>query len=201
MKSPIPHKHQIAAVALAALVVSLPAFAQAEPVTFFVPFGGAGNLSVFDPAAGSGGWVGSIEQTAPPVVANPLSLVAVVLFSLNSAAQTLSGTFEFTNSADLGSTLFGQVSGSFVAGDILNVGGQFSIDYTILGGTGLFANASGFGLSFVDYDPQQTFNNYGEAGLLNFSIPGAVPEPATWMLGAAGLVLLAASRRKARSLN
>jgi PEP-CTERM motif len=205
MNTPLLQKHQraaaAAAAAAAALVMCMPAFAQAEPVTFFVPFGGAGNVSVFDPSAGSGGWAGSIEQTAPPVVANPLSLVSVVLFNLNITAQTLAGTFEFTNSADLGSTLFGQLTGSFVAADILNVGGQFTIDYTILGGTGMFANATGFGLSFVDYDPQQSFNNYGEAGLLNFSVPGAVPEPATWLLGATGLLLLAASRRKARSLN
>jgi hypothetical protein len=175
--------------------VAVPLLAQAEPVSFFVPFNGAGNVAVFDPSVVTGGWVGSVDQTAPPVVASPLSLVSVVLFNLNSTAQTLTGTFEFTNSADLSSTLFGSLAGSFGVADILSQGGQFSIDYTITGGTGLYANASGFGLSFVDFDPRQTFNNYGEAGLLNFSIPAAVPEPATWLLGALGLTLLAASRR------
>jgi hypothetical protein len=188
--------------------VSAPVLAQADPVTYFVPFNGAGNVSVFDPSVATGGWVGSLEQTAPPVVASPLSLVSVVLFNLNSAAQTVTGTFEFTNSADLSATLFGYLTGSFAVADILNQGGQFSIDYTITGGTGAFANATGFGLSFVDFDPRQTFNNYGEAGLLNFSI-AAVPEPATWLLGALGLMVLAvsrrtptgASRRSAQSLN
>jgi PEP-CTERM motif len=179
--------------------VSAPVLAQADPVTYFVPFNGAGNVSVFDPSVATGGWVGSLEQTAPPVVASPLSLVSVVLFNLNSAAQTVTGTFEFTNSADLSATLFGYLTGSFAVADILNQGGQFSIDYTITGGTGAFANATGFGLSFVDF---------GEAGLLNFSI-AAVPEPATWLLGALGLMVLAvsrrtptgASRRSAQSLN
>jgi hypothetical protein len=191
-----PFFNTVRCFALAASM-SAPLWAQAETVTYFVPFNGAGNVSVFDPTVATGGWVGSLEQTAPPVVANPQSWVSVVLFSLNSAAQTLTGTFEFTNSADLSATLFGNLTGSFGVSDILNQGGQFSIDYTITGGTGAFANATGFGLSFVDFDPRQTFNNYMEAGLLNFSIT-AVPEPATWMLGALGLMFLAASRPACR---
>jgi hypothetical protein len=177
----------------AALAIGLPLAAHAEPTPLFVPFNGAGNVSVF--SATSGGWVGSLDQTAPPVVSDPLSLVSVVLFQLNAATQTLTGTFEFTRASDLGATLFGELTGSYVVADILNAGGQFSIDYNVVGGTGAFAGVTGFGLSFVDFNPAGVFNNYAEAGLLTLNVPQAVPEPATWLLVAMGLVLTATKRR------
>jgi hypothetical protein len=152
----------------------------------FVPYDGAGNVLVIDAAAGTGAWTGSIDQSPFPAVPSPLSLVSVVFFQLDAALQTLSGSFEFTNAADLASTLFGDITGSYFDADILLNGGQFSIDYTILGGTGAFAGATGYGLSFVDFDPAGSFNNYAEAGQLVIT----VPEPAT--LALAGLALLAA---------
>lgn len=173
--------------------LALPFAASADPVPLFVPFSGQGNVSVFDATAGSGGWVGSIDQTPDVGVPMPLSLVSVVLFTLNAASHTLSGTFEF-NTTDLLSSLYGQVTGTYVDADILNSGGQFSVDYQILGGTGNFFRASGFGLSFVDFNPAGVFNNYAEAGLLAIT----VPEPGTAVL--AGLALMAALglRRNAR---
>ena len=168
----------------------------AMPVQHFVSYTGQGNLSVFDAAAGTGGWVGSIDEVPDPSIANPLSLVSVVLFTLDRAAQTLMGTFEFTTT-DLLSTLFGNLTGSVLDPDILTNGGQFSLDYQINGGTGQFAGANGFGLAFLDYNPAGTFNNYTESGLLVFT----VPSPATSVLALAGLLALAASRRKARPLN
>jgi hypothetical protein len=175
--------------AVAALV--LPLAVHADPVPLFVPFEGAGNISVFDAAAGSGGWTGIIEQTAFPTVPTPLSLVSVVLFQLDASTQTLSGSFEFTTT-DLVSTLFGTLTGSYLELDILTVGGQFSLDYLIAGGSGAFASASGYGLSFVDFDPAGSFNNYAEAGLLVFS----VAEPGTLMLVLGGLGAVGLRRRR-----
>jgi len=169
---------------LLALCAWLPLAAQAAPEPYFVPYEGAGNLVVFDPVTGSGGWVGSIDQVAPPVVAQPLSLVSVVLFNFDALSQRLSGSFEFTTT-DLGSTLFGTLSGSSFDADILGSGGQFDIDYLIKGGTGLFADAKGFGLAFLNYDPAGSFDNYGESGLLSFS----VPEPASGALVLLALLL------------
>ena len=185
---------------LAACAFALPLAAAADPVSFFVPFNGSGNVSVFDAAAGSGGWVGSLQQTPPPDVPEPLSLVSVVLFQIDAATQTLSGTFEFTSAADLASTLYGTLTGSYADTDILASGGQFAIDYAITGGSGSFLGASGFGQSFLDFNPAGVFDNYAEAGLLNFTVPAAVPTPGTLALLGAGLLALGVSRRKGAPL-
>ena len=182
----------------ATLLASLfSATASAAPMSYFVPYEGQGNLAVFDAAAGTGGWVGSIDEVPDPAnVTPPLSLVSVVLFTLDSAARTLMGSFEFTTT-DLLSTLFGELTGTYLDADILTLGGQFSLDYQINGGTGQFAGANGFGLAFLDYNPAAVGDNYTESGLLLFT----VPSPATGALVLAGLLALAASRRKARPLN
>ena len=175
---------------LAAAALCLPLLAQADPVPLFdplfVPFEGSGNVSVFDAAAGTGGWTGSITQSSFPAVPAPLALVSVLLFQLDAATQTLSGTFEFTTT-DLASTLFGEVSGSYVDADILLSGGQFSLNYNIAGGSGMFLRASGYGLSFLDFSPAPgAFDNYAEAGALVFS----VAEPGTLALAAFALLAM-----------
>ena len=180
-------------------VLALPAVnAQAaDSVDYFVPYGGEGNLAVFDPgsstSAGNGGWVGAIDQSAFPVVASPLSFVSSVLFTLDAPSNTLAGSFEFTT-IDLTSSLFGTLTGSYANADVFNLGGQLSIDYQILGGSGMFAGASGFGLSLIEFDPNSTFNTYSEAGLLSFTAP--VPEPSTWLLMGLGLGLMATVQRR-----
>ena len=180
---------------LLAAACLLPAAAMANPVTLFVPFEGAGNVLVIDAVAGVGAWTGNVDQSAFPAVPTPLSLVSVVFFRLDATTQTLAGIFEFTSAADLASTLFGQVSGSYFDLNILDTGGQFSIDYTILGGTGAFSGATGYGLSFVDYNTAPgNFNNYTEAGALVIN----VPEPASLALAGLGLLCLLWQRRTAR---
>lgn len=182
-----------AALALLPLLALAPA-AQAGPLVF-APFFGSGNAVVFDPTTGDGGWVGSIEQFPDPDVADPLDLVSVVLFNYDMTSQMLSGEFTFTRSADLGATLFGLVSGSSTVADLFGQGGQLALDYTIQGGTGDFAGASGFGLSFLQFDPAGTFDNYQEDGLLLFS----VPEPGSLPLLAGALGVLAVLRRRGTS--
>ncbi len=165
-----------------------------------LPFEGAGNVVLFDPLAGSGGWVGSADEVlAPGFGGGARQWVSVVTFSFDARANTLSGAFEFTDALDLDSTVFGTLLGAFTNPlDRLATGGQWALDYTVAGGTGSWQGASGFGLSFLTYDPvATTFNNYSEQGLLVLT----VPEPGTLpmvLLGAALLVAYARRRQRQR---
>lgn len=167
----------------------------AHAATVDMPFEGAGNLVVFDPLAGTGGWVGSIDEVLAPGNTGPArSFVSVVTFTFDSLTELLNGDFEFTDAANLGSSIFGTVAGAFTnLLDVLNVGGQLALDYTVAGGSGDFQRVTGFGLSFLTYDlAATTFNNYSEQGLLVLD----VPAPATLPLAAAGLALLAMGQRR-----
>jgi PEP-CTERM motif len=167
--------------------------AQAAPVD--IPFEGAGNAVIFDPLAGTGGWVGSLDEVLAPGQSGPArSFVSVVTFSFDALANLLSGQFEFTDALDLSTSLFGTVAGAFTTPtSTLAGGGQFALDYTVAGGTGGFQGTRGFGLSFLTYDPvATTFNNYTEQGLLVLN----VPEPATLPLVAGGMGLLALALRR-----
>lgn len=179
---------------------ALASAAQAGPL--LLPFSGSGNAVVFDATTGDGGWVGTVEQFADPGVSDPLELVSVVLFTVDPLTQLLSGQFSFTRSTDLGATLFGLVAGSTTDADVFNQGGQFALDYTIEGGTGDFAGASGFGLSFLNFDPNGGFNggldNYTETGLLVLAMPMPVPEPGTLPLLALALPAALWWRRRPR---
>lgn len=184
----------VAGLGLAVAMASVSAPAQANPLNAFV-FDGSGNLLVFDAAAGTGGWNGAITEYSSPAapLANPLSLTSVVTFTLDAITQMLSGQFEFTNAADLTSSVFGSVSGAFTnPADTLTGGGQFSLDYMINGGTGDYAGLHGFGLSFLSFNPNAiTFDNYSEQGLLV-----AVPEPGTLALVAMCLGLMAGGQKR-----
>lgn len=167
----------------------------AHAATVDIPFEGAGNVVVFDPLAGTGGWVGSIDEVLAPGNIGPArSFVSVGIFTFDSLTKLLSGEFEFTDATDLSSSIFGTVAGAFTNPlDVLNVGGQLALDYTVAGGSGDFQRVTGFGLSFLTYDlAAVTFNNYSEQGLLVLD----VPAPATLPLAAAGLALLAVGQRR-----
>lgn len=190
----ISHPRRITRIAVACAIGLVPLLAtplaQAGPLSFF-NFSGEGNLLVFDAAAGTGGWNGALTEYSDPgsPLPNPLSLAALVLFDYDAALNALNGNFEFTNAVDLASSIYGTVSGGFTdpAGNLID-GGQLGLDYLIVGGTGQFAGYSGFGLSFLSFDPNPAaFNNYSEQGFLSAEPSAAVPEPAsaTLLLAAA----------------
>ena len=166
-----------------------------QAATVDIPFEGAGNVVVFDPLAGTGGWVGSFDEVLAPGDSGPArSFVSVVTFTFDSLTKLLNGQFEFTDATDLNSGFFGTVAGAFTnPQDLLQVGGQLALDYTVAGGSGEFQRVTGFGLSFLTYNlAATTFDNYSEQGLLVLD----VPAPATLPLAAAGLALLVWGRRR-----
>ena len=171
------------------------ASAQAAPVVRDVFFDGTGFL-VFDASTQTGAWTGTVDESPFPVVLPPLSFLSVVSFVFDTANNKISGNFEFTSS-DFSSTMFGSLSGDLLSGNFAD-GGQLGIEYLILGGTGDFNRASGFGLSLLDFDPVVGgFSAYREAGVMAFT----VPEPATLPLLLAGLLGVAALRARSRSIN
>jgi hypothetical protein len=188
---PVFQRAALAGACLLALALP-PTAAMATPVDF--AFDGAGNVVVFDAIAGTGGWVGRFDELLNPGQAGPArSYVSAVTFTFDALANALSGQFTFTAESDLNTSVFGTVSGAFSnPADLLDVGGQWALDYTVDGGTGDLFRASGFGISFLTYDLSNVaFNNYSEQGLLALE----VPAPGTPWLAGVGLGLLALARR------
>ena len=182
--------------AAAMLALATAPSAQAGPLSAF-SFAGEGNVLIFDVAAGTGGWNGAITEFTIPALPQPLSLASIVTFSYDAAVNVLSGQFEFTHALDLSSSIFGTLMGRFTdpSGN-LATGGQLELDYAVLGGTGQFAASSGYGLSFLSFDPNATtFNNYREDGLLVVDA-AAVPVPGTLLLVALALTLAGWSVRQ-----
>ena len=179
-----------------ALPLALPVAAQAGPVEYNVFFEGQGSL-VFDAATNTGAWTGTIDESPFPPVVSPLGLLSVVSFSFDGASGMLTGMFELTSASQFADTLVGRIDGLLTQGDFAS-GGQLALDYTIENGSGQFLQASGFGVSLLDFvAPVNGFSDYTESGVLVF----AVPEPAPWALTVAGLLALLATRRKAAALN
>ena len=182
----------------AVLAVAAPT-AHAGPLSAF-SFAGEGNVLVFDAVAGTGGWNGAITEFTDPPRVQPLSFASLVTFSYNAAANVLSGQFEFTHALDLSSSVFGTLMGRFTdpAGSLTS-GGQFELDYSVLGGSGQFAGSSGYGLSFLSFDPNaSSFNNYREDGLLVVDA-ATVPLPNSLLLVALALALAGWAVRPAQS--
>jgi len=172
------------------------ASAQAAPVVRDVFFDGSGFL-VYDASTQTGAWTGTVDESPFPVVLPPLSFLSVVSFVFDTANNKISGNFEFTSS-DFISTMFGSLSSDPLSGVFTADGTFFAIEYSIAGGSGLFAGASGFGITQFDFDaPVNGFSAYREAGVMAFT----VPEPATLPLLLAGLLGVAALRARSRSIN
>lgn len=95
----------------------------------------------------------------------------------------VSGTFLFDDPAPSNNDLFGTVAGIF---DVVTFSTTFA--YTVTGGSGAFAGASGTGSSLVQINPLNL--TYFESGTLS------IPEPATLTLVLGALLPLVLARTR-----
>lgn len=179
-------RRQAAALATCAALATTATQAAPVAASQFSPTMGQGNAVAFDPQGLSGGWAGSLAGLVDPMTGAPIDLVSIASITIDPLQGTVSGSFELTEALGLGSTLFGLLSGMASQPDLLLAGGQLALDYLVQGGTGVFADASGYGLAFIDFDPTAQPDNYRESGLFVVDVPNAVPEP-----GALALLVLA----------
>ena len=108
-----------------------------------------------------------------------------------SPGQPYAGTFSFA--FGIGDTLFGTTTGFMTPTAITGVVNSFNT-YTVTGGTGQFAGASGVinGVGLLDRRPARPLNSLDLTGSLNLP----VPEPATWAMMVVGFGLLGGALRR-----
>lgn len=112
--------------------------------------------------------------------------------TLDTSTGAITGTWSLTDTSPAFNDLSGTVTGQWLS--LSATQAQATLHYTITAGGGMFAGASGSGLSVLLTDADF---NYTETGSFSVSM---VPEPAGWALWMAGLCCagaLAARRPRA----
>lgn len=139
----------------------------------------AGGVADDSPASGiPGNWNTSFAFTITRDSGNPLQ-------------GDLVGTFTFDDTSASNNDLSGTVSGiaTLLPGSLTL--GQATLSYTVTGGAGIFAGATGKGASQVFVDIPKT--SLAEAGYFKVSL---VPEPGAFAMAAFGLAVVGVAARR-----
>lgn len=167
--------------ALAALLsVSLAAWA--TPTTYT----GAGTVGPVTPPSSSGTAVYVASGSYSFTGLGSFELLSSFIFNMTSGTGT--GGFEFTQG---GSSFSGTIA---TASAPVALGPGFEIQYTVTGGTGLFAGSTGGGNGLIRIVSDITGAPpyaYLEAGIMNVT---PIPEPATALLMLGGVAALLGRR-------
>lgn len=99
--------------------------------------------------------------------------------TLDTGTGAITGTWSLSDLSPAFNDLSGTVTGQWLA--LPGNTAQATLQYTVTGGDGIFAGATGSGLSVLLADAEL---NYTETGSFSVTL---VPEPATWALWLGGL--------------
>jgi hypothetical protein len=175
---------------LRGLVASVSALLAAPALALVIDFNGSGTVSPIGPpdaggnipllAISAGGY--TLDGESGWSLSSP--------FSFNFATNSGSGTFSFSK---FGDSLTGSLSTTGILVPEVPAPVGFNLSYSILGGTGRFSGASGWGISVVLLDPSSAEPPFAFTERGRFT----VPEPATWALLLPLLIGLAALRPRA----
>ena len=170
-----------------AAALSLGGAAFANPVAYT----GSGTVGPVTPVSPTGSSVYVASGSYSFGALGTWELLSTFLF--NPVSGTGTGSFEFSQE---GSWLGGSIS--TVAAPVAQ-GPGFEVTYTIAGGAGLFAGATGAGNGLIrivsDISGAPPYS-YIEAGIMNVT---AIPEPATALLMLGGVAALLGRRLHKRS--
>ncbi len=157
------------------------------PAAWAQPIGytGTGQVGAITPVSGSGPAVFLAQGTYELGALGDWDLLSTFIFNVSTGLGT--GGFDFSQG---GSSFSGTIATTQTV--VASLPG-FEIVYTVTGGTGAFAGATGFGEGIIVLTgpAEPPFFNYIEAGILNVSV---VPEPATALLMLGGVAALLGRR-------
>lgn len=203
-------KNQLRRLFAVAAICLTPTLASAGAITFdFSSWGTAtptGSCGLFCYEIRTSGTVIEIGDNVPGTSSWSLSGVMQFLqigsvLGIGAGLSPLGGGWSFIDATGSNS-LFGSFTMLLEGGlnDDIRYG---SVQYLIEGGTGLFEDASGLGLSVIAFDREGSLFSFIERGVMSALVSAQsieVPEPGTLALFAAGMLamLVLVHRRRAR---